>query len=340
MSRETLASLFVISALLTSCASREEWSRFRGPNGTGISNATSIPTQWTDEDYNWKVELPGVGHSSPVVWKDRIFVACGDHESAKISLVCLNTNRGNQLWTVTFPTKKHRQHPDNNFASSTPAVDDRGVVLSWSSPESLMLVALDLDGNELWKRDFGPYVGWHGSGQSPIIVDDLVIMGNDQENPERVPGMYGAEPTIEAGKSFLIAVDRLTGENRWTVDRITKLSAYSTPCLRAVGKGKSELVFSSTAHGLTGVDTATGKVNWEIDDIFKDRCVASPVLAGNLVVATYGHGMYGDLVVAVEPPPTGSTESPRKVYEIDKAVPLVPSPLVMGDRLFLSLIHI
>ena len=168
MSRETLASLFVISALLTSCASREEWSRFRGPNGTGLSNAPSIPTQWTDEDYNWKVELPGVGHSSPVVWKDRIFVACGDQESAKISLVCLDTNRGNQLWTVTFPTKKHRQHPDNNFASSTPAVDDRGVVLSWSSPESLMLVALDLDGNELWQRDFGPYVGWHGSGPSTI----------------------------------------------------------------------------------------------------------------------------------------------------------------------------
>ena len=325
----------LLFALSPACAPTSQWSRFRGPNGTGISDASTIPVQWTEDDYNWKVKLPGVGHSSPVLWKDRLYLVCSDQETAQISVLCLDTKDGSKVWGVDFPTKKHRHHPDNSLASATPAVDDHGLVVSWSSPENLALIALDLDGNKLWQRDLGPYIGWHGSGQSPIIVDDLVVLSNDQEDPKRVPQMYGDDPTIKAERSFLIAVDRKTGEDRWKVDRITELSAYSTPCVRPLDNGKTELVFSSTAHGLTGVDTATGRINWEINDVFDDRCVGSPALCGDLVIAGYGQGMYGNLLVAVEPPKPGSKSAPRRVYEIDKGIPLVPSPIVKNDRLFL-----
>lgn len=316
-------------------ATEGEWSRFRGPNGSGLSNAKTVPVRWTESDYNWKVELPGVGHSSPVVWKDRIFLMSSDGEAAVVTVLCLHAYNGRKLWGVDFPSKKHRQHPDNSLASATPAVDEHGVVVSWSTPESLVLAALDLDGGEMWKRDLGPYIGGHGSGQSPIIVGNLVVLANDQEDPKRIPEMYGENPKMKAGASSLISVDRKTGEDRWTVKRRTELSAYSTPCVRALEGGASELIFSSTAHGISAIDSVTGEVNWEIDDVFEDRCVGSPVLSGDLVIAGFGTGLYGTRCVAVKSPDPGSKAQPQVVYDVKRSVPLVPSPLVKGDRLFL-----
>jgi len=126
-----------------------EWPRFRGPNGTGISSATTVPVTWSEEDYNWKVELPGTGHSSPVVWGNRIFLGCGDSETAGRTIVCLDTADGRTLWRRDYPSKTYRQHRYNGFATATPAVDARGVVITWSTPEEVVLLALDLDGGEV-----------------------------------------------------------------------------------------------------------------------------------------------------------------------------------------------
>ncbi|MCL5098686.1 MAG: PQQ-binding-like beta-propeller repeat protein, partial [Candidatus Omnitrophica bacterium] len=117
--------------------------------------------------------------------------------------------------------------------------------------------------------------------------------------------------------------------------RRSSQSAYSTPCIYQPNGGQPELIFTSTAHGITAVDGATGKVKWEMDKVFRDRCVSSPVMANGLVIAGAGYGVTGFHYVAVRPGSSEDGSAPALVYEVKKPVPLVPTPLVVGDRLFL-----
>ncbi len=315
-------------------AAEQDWGRFRGPNGDGAGHAVTVPTAWTDRDYNWTAELPGVGHGSPAISGRRIFVTCGDAETAERSVLCLDTADGHTVWRRDFRSHTYRQHRDNCYATATPAADAHGVVVTWSTPEEILLLALDRDGNEAWRRRLGPFVGPHGTGSSPIIVDDLVILANDQEDLRLLARLMGRkEPDVEPGKSFLIAVDRKTGETRWKIPRRTALAAYSTPCVRTPDGGRPELIFTSTAHGITAVDVAAGRVNWEIDDVFRDRCVGSPICAAGLVIAGFGHGVRGVRWVAVRP--GEKNVKPSIAYDVTRSLPLVVTPVVNRDRLFL-----
>ncbi len=313
-----------------------DWSRFRGPNGSGISQTTRVPVEWTEEDYNWKAKLPGAGHSSPVVWGNRIFVSCSDADTARRAILCLRTADGETLWQRDWPSHTFRQHRDNGYATATPTADADGVVIAWTTPEEFVVLALDPEGGQMWRRDLGPFVGPHGSGSSPIVVDDLVVLANEQEDPKLLARLMGRnEPDVAAGESSLIALDRKTGQTRWQVPRRTALAAYSTPCLRRRGDGSSELVFTSTAHGITALDPATGKVNWALSDVFEDRCVSSPVAADGLVTAGFGHGIRGVRQIVVRPGMGDEAGKPAIVYEVSKSVPLVPTPLLKDGRLFL-----
>ena len=333
LTRLALAAATVLIITASVRAGEGDWPRFRGPNGQGISDATTVPAKWTADDYNWKVKLPGTGHSSPVLWGDRVFLTCSDAETAKRMIVCLKAADGSKVWQRDYESKTYMQNDANSFASSTPAADAGGIVVTWSTPEEITLVALDSGGKDVWRRNLGPLVAKHGSGQSPIILGDLVILANDQEDLNRML-MTGGPPSGKraAGKSSLIALDRKTGQLRWQIARQTALAAYSTPCVYQPEGGRPEIIFTSTAHGITAVDPAAGKVNWEVGGIFKDRCVGSPVVAPGLVFAGYGMGTSGALYVAVRP---GSAEKKAEIaYEIPKPVPLVPTPLVKDGRLY------
>jgi outer membrane protein assembly factor BamB len=329
------SAVLLLSICVHAHAGESYWPRFRGPNGAGISDATTVPAKWTDQDYNWKVKLPGMGHSSPVVWGNRLFVTCCDAKTALRMLLCLDAATGKTLWQRDYPSKTFRQHQDNTYAAASPAADADGVIIAWSTPDEVVLVALDGEGKDAWRRGLGPWVGSHGTGSSPIIADGLVILANDQEDPKAIPSMYGPNPTIPAGKSSLVAVDRKTGETRWQLERKTRMSAYSTPCISPSVEGKPEVIVSSTAHGVTGVDLATGTVNWEVGNVFNDRCVGSPVVAPGLAIAGYGAGVSGALFVAVQPGLKTKGIEPKIAYQLKAPVPLVPTPVVKNGRLFL-----
>jgi outer membrane protein assembly factor BamB len=320
---------FILALAFTaSVGSGQDWPRFRGPNGTGLATAPTVPVTWTTNDYNWVAKLPGTGHSSPVIVGSRLFITCADNATAKRMLLCLDTATGQPVWQRDCESQTYQQNNDNSYATPTPAADANGVVAVWASPAQVLMVALDNAGKEVWRRDLGPCVSLHGFATSPIIAGDLVVLSNDQDDPAAMPANTKSKPK-EAGKSAVLALDRATGKTRWQLPRTSKLGTYGTPCVRPLPDGRQELILSCIAHGVTGVDLATGKINWELPDCLTRRVVSSPVLGPDLIVTTDGVGGAGVELLAVRPGP-----KPSIVYQFAKPLPYVPSPIIKGDRLF------
>jgi outer membrane protein assembly factor BamB len=311
-------ALALVGALATAAAAEGEWSRFRGPNGSGISDAAAIPLRWTERDYNWKVTLPGGGYSSPVIWKDRVFLLCADDATANRTVLCLRAADGRPVWRKDYDSTPHNFAKGNSYASATPAVGHDGVYVTWTAPKELTLAGFTLDGQEKWRRDLGPYGSPYGSGTSPVLVGDLVVLANDQ---------------TRAG--FLIAVDRRTGQTRWRVDRRMRLPSWATPCVLQ-RCGLTEIIFASSAYGITGLDADSGRMTWQAKDAVPDRIAASPIVADGLVVGACASGQGGVEVSAVRPPdaPAGGEAKAAYAYRTPE-VPYVPTPLAKDGRLFL-----
>lgn len=294
----------------------QEWTRFRGPNGTGVSAAKTIPSGWAKEDINWKIALPGAGHSSPVVWGSKVFVTSGDAGNGKLYLLCIDAANGAVLWRQENEFKPFPKNSNNTFASGSPCVDERRVYVCWALPEQYSVQAFGHDGAKTWRTDLGPFASQHGGGHSPIELEGRIIVGNDQDR-----------------ESFLAALDSATGKVIWKTPRKTKEAAYSTPCVFQPKSGKSFLVFTSEAHGLTAVEPETGKVLWELPSLFDKRVVGSPLVAGDLIVAACGSGGGGNYVTAVRPGADG--QEPKVAFTIRKSAPYVPTSVAYGGFLYL-----
>ena len=319
------ASLILLSA--TSPA--QEWTRFRGPNGTGISQAKSIPTKIGDADLNWKVELPGGGHSSPVLWGEQIFLTSTGGKAGGISAICLSAKDGSVVWKHDFVLAPFSKHQYNSFASCTPAVNEEAVYVVWNEPEHYFLTALDHAGKLLWQRDFGPYVTQHGSGTSPIICEDKVVLANSQDDPK-----FSNNGTRK-GESSIIAVDARSGKTVWQTPRRSTVVSFSTPCLYEPKSGKRALIFNSQSHGISALDPDNGKVLWEYDQAFDKRSVSSPLLAGDLILGSCGSGGGGNFVTAVKAGDVRSKRDPELAYQLKKSAPYVPTGIVMGELIWL-----
>lgn len=307
-----IACLLVVGAPL--CG--EEWSRFRGPNGSGVADVKGLPIKWNSGDYAWATALPGRGHSSPVVWGDKIFVTSADAKGTRL-VVCVNADRGKILWQKEFAGAGYKMHKRNSAASATPVVDDRRVYLLWARPSETIVQALDHEGNEVWKVDLGAFHSQHGIGVSPIRVNDLVIIADDQDQDGR-----------------LVALDAATGKQRWLLPRKSGNATYATPCVYQTPGRKPEVIFTNWQHGITAIDPASGKVSWELS-VFEpnknERSIVSPVLAGDLILGTCGFVTGQKHLVAVRPTPDGKAE---EVWRLEKQVPHLPTPVVFGDHLF------
>ncbi|MEX2114011.1 MAG: PQQ-binding-like beta-propeller repeat protein [Pirellulales bacterium] len=310
-----LAGLLTSSALLA-----QEWPRFRGPNGAGQSDATTIPVAWNADDLLWKVELPGVGNSSPVLWGDSIFLTSADATDGTRHVFCLSARDGRLLWQRDYPAARYLVHQQNTFASSTPAADAKRVYCAWATPEELALLAFDHHGNELWRLPLGSFTSQHGFAASPIVYRDLVILTNDQDSD-----------------SFLVAVDAASGAIRWKIPRqvlVEQNASYAAPCIRQRAGHPDELIVVGRSHGVASLDPTTGSTRWELAALER-RPVGSPVLFENLVLAACGDGAGNNAVVAVEPPNSPDGE-PQVAYRIDRALaPYVPTMVAHGKLVFL-----
>lgn len=294
----------------------QHWPRFRGPNAAGLADPIDIPISFTQKDYRWSAQLPGTGHSSPVVWNDRLFLTACDSDNATRFVVCLDADTGKSLWVRKFPSRTYRQHADNSYAASTPAVDDRHVYVIWTTPDEYALIALNHDGTDAWRANLGRYASQHGSGTSPVVFHDSVIVTNDQEGPE----------------SSVLAFDRLSGQVRWKTPRKTGSMAASTPCIFHPPGHSPQLVLTSRMEGFAAVDPTSGKLLWQAPDAFAFRVVASPVVAGDLVIGNCGEGPNGKTLIALRPPPDGN--KPEVAWQMLTHAPYVPTPLCKDNLLF------
>lgn len=314
------ALLSLAAICLAAPALAQEWTRFRGPNGTGISEAASIPVQFTESEVNWRVKLPGAGHSSPVLWGSRIFLTTADGAAGKRHVLCLDAADGRVLWDRAYDFPRYPKHQLNSFASGSCCVDADYVYVPMATPDSVNLWAFDHNGKEIWKRELGKFQVNHGPAGSPIVIDDVVVMANDQEG----------------GESFLAGVERATGRVLWRRERTSSdAGAFATPLVYRPKSGPAEVIFSSTSHGMTSLDPRTGELNWEAPALFTARCVASPVLFGDLVIQTAGTGGGPKQGVAVQPGSKKEGVAPKVAYRLTRDVSYVPTPIVYGEYLFL-----
>ncbi len=231
----------LLFVLLTLSAATDEWSQFRGPNGTGVSATKGLPTEFgPQKNVIWKAALPP-GHSSPVLTRDRIFVTA--HDKEKLFVICLDRQTGKILWQREVP----RSHPDrlqnvNNPASPSPVTDGSNVYVFF---QGFGLISYDAAGKERWKHPLGPFNIFFGFGASPILVDDKVILPVDQDNPT----------------SYMIAVDKNTGRLRWKVDRPVVISGYSTPIVYQPPKGPKQIIVPESFQ-LSAYSSENGKRVW------------------------------------------------------------------------------
>lgn len=321
---------FALMLSLAAAAQAQEWTRFHGPNGQGASAAKTVPTAWTDKDYNWNIELPGEGHSSPVLWGAKLFVTSTDKKSW--SMLCIDSENGKILWKKDYPQQVYKTNKLNSFASATPTVDEKHVYCPTSSDSEYYLIAWDHSGKEIWRYKMGGYASQHGTAASPILHKNLVILSSDQDADEDDGKKKKAAPASQKPESFIVAVDRNTGREKWKLSRKTLLASYTIPALYEPKGAKPMLIAATKAHGLYAIDPETGRQLWDSPNLYKLRPIMSPIIVGDIVITSNGSGGgKSNYVVACQITPQG----PKEVWQMGRAAPYVPTPVVHNGIAYL-----
>lgn len=319
------------------------WPQWRGPSGQGVSAEKNLPAEWTaTKNIKWKTLIPGRGHSSPIVWGNRIFLTTaiegdlvpgakavkhmdGDKEFLHpdsigadhkhlFKVICLNRETGKVVWEQTAfeGTPYDNRHRKSSFASSTPATDGRNVYAFFGTEG---LFAYDMNGKLVWKADLGKLgtVGM-GTGTSPVLYENLVILQCDEEN---------------GAASFIVGIDKKTGREVWRTPRKVQVS-WSTPLLVRTAK-RAELITSGT-EAVIAYDPANGKELWRHKGV-ESNAIPSPVANSELVFISAGFP--AKIAMAIALGGTGNLAD-SVAWKYTKGTAYVPSPILYGEYLYLT----
>jgi outer membrane protein assembly factor BamB len=304
----------------------EDWTRFRGPNGSGAGYSKPVPTTWGDaENITWKMDLPGKGSSCPIVIGDQVIVTCysgygltkenpGSIADLKRHLLCFDRNSGKKIWDKTFtPTQTEDVYEgyinDHGYASSTPATDGKKLFVMFGKSG---LYAFDLNGTELWNKNLGTNSDpnkW-GNGASPVLYKDLVIIN---------AGIEG---------HAIVALKQGNGDEVWRINDEKFTGCWSTPILVDVD-GHSELVFSMPGK-ILGVNPDNGERLWSAKSPIDATVCSSPVQRNGVVFAMGG---LGGVAIAIKCGGKGDVSETHKLWQ----QPLrsgIDTPVVVGDHLY------
>ena len=288
---------------------RKYWPRWRGPSGQGLVAGTGYPDSWSGTDnVLWKVKVPGRGNSSPIVWRDSIFITTA-YEGGRRSVLCFRRRDGKQLWETSAPeARPEKIYAKNTYASSTPATDGERVYAYFGNAG---VVALDMDGREVWRRGFGEITLYHGSAGSPLLYKDRLILFQDQR--------YG---------SFITALDRRTGNILWRTPREEQIGWGSPIAVRA---GTRDEIVVSSQQRVYAYDPATGRELWKCTGN-TDEVTPTPAVGHGLIFCPSGRA---GPTLAIRPGGSGDVTATHIAWQTPKGSPFIPSPIVYGKHLYL-----
>ena len=298
-----------------------DWRQFRGPDGLGISNENGLPVEWSSQkNLVWKVKLPGAGASSPVTLGNRIFVTCysgygmnpkepGKMEDLRRHLVCLDRADGRIVWAREFepllPEHKYAGEGSyHGYAASTPTTDGERLYVFFGKSGAY---CFDLDGRQLWNVTVGKNTNGWGSGASPLLYKNLLIVN----------------ASVESGA--LVALDKMSGKEVWRAPKIS--SAWNTPLLAPTLDKELELVVS-TQNRLLAFNPDTGKELWNADGVH--RYVCPSVVAHDGVLYAIGGGHTS---LAVKLGGRGDVTKTHTLWNVKKGSN-VPSPIYYEGHLY------
>ena len=268
--RSDLTGWALVAALALSSAPSAQipadWSRFRGPNGSGVSTARNVPTEFgPTKNLIWKLDLPP-GHSSPILQNDRLYLT--GLRAGRLVTIAVDRTAGKLLWERAAPDVKTTVvDKRNNPASPSPAVEENGVYVFFPD---YGLIAYDRAGREQWTLPLGPFKNIYGMGASPVIVGDLVVLVCDQS--------LG---------SHIIGVEKRTGKIRWKTERPEAKSGHSTPIVWRAPDGKDQVIVPGSFL-LTAYDAASGKKVWWAGGLSFEM-KSTPVIGGDTIYVN-GYG--------------------------------------------------
>ncbi|HEY1066127.1 MAG TPA: PQQ-binding-like beta-propeller repeat protein [Pirellulales bacterium] len=304
-------------------AHAEDWPEFRGPTAQGVSSETGLPVEWgPDKNIRWKVQVPGLGWSSPVIVDGKVYLTSADptpggaEGDLDLIALCFDAATGKQLWrTNVFKEEAAtapKIHGKNSHASPTPLVRDGKLYVHFGH---MGTACLDLEGKVIWKKVVS-YQPVHGNGGSPLLIDGKLIFAVDG-----------------AVDRCVIALDAASGEQVWRFDRQgdpQKHFAFCTPLAIDV-KGKTQIV-SPGADYCSGLDPATGQEIWYVK--YKGySIVPRPVFAHGLLFFSTSYD--SAKVICVKPDQEGDLTDTNIAWTMTRGAPYNPSMVVVGDELYM-----
>ncbi|HAY82129.1 MAG TPA: serine/threonine protein kinase [Planctomycetaceae bacterium] len=322
--RLTYLSLICLTSILLSGQSlhSEDWTRFRGPNGQGISSEKGLPTNWSaTENIAWKTPIPGDGWSSPIVLGNQIFLTTATDEGASCRLICVNREDG----TITWNTEVHRQKPgpkrrQNSYATPTPVTDGKRVYAVFYDGT---VVAVDLKGKLVWKNTEVDFFSLHGLGASPILVQDQLVMPFDGSS--RTENRLGWKIPWE--QAVVLALDTANGKVRWKGKRGKSRVGHVTPIVVEDGKQ----IVTAGGDRVQGFDTNTGERIWSIYSQ-GEGVTPSPVVGDGLIYTS--SGFEEPTIRAIRLGGQGDITKSHIAWEQKKGVPVLASPLFVSPYLY------
>jgi len=312
----------------------ENWPQWRGPRMDGTSSDTGFPTKCEVNAATWKVELPGAGHASPIVWEDKVFIVTAIAETSERALLCLDRKDGHVLWqTAVIKSPLEKKHNLNSLASSTPATDGEQIYtafLDLNNTKSLppttsghpndggtatlgepVVSAHDFTGKLVWQKHVGKFSSKHGFCASPVLYKDKVIVNCDHD-----------------GDGYIVALDRKDGHELWRIERPNKTRSYCVPLIREIA-GKMQMVLSGTLC-VTSYNPDDGKLIWMMDGP-TEQFVASLVYGERSGYLFLTGGFPEHHVMAIKPDGIGNITQTHIAWRTNKGAAYVPSPIVEGD---------
>jgi outer membrane protein assembly factor BamB len=298
---------------------RNYWAHWRGPSIQGIVDGKGYPDRWSDtENVLWRVPVPGRGHSSPIIWGDRIFLTSANQEGSRRSVLSFRRSDGKLIWDTPAPeSTSERLYRKNSYASSSPTTDGELVYAYFGNGG---VVALDFNGKIVWHASLGTINLYHGPGGSPLLYKDRIILFQEQMS-------FGRGGSAEPAPGFIVALDKKTGRQLWRKER-SQRPGWGSPI--AIQAGNRVEIIVSSGRAIDAYDPDNGELLWTCGGNMPET-IPMPVVGHGLIYCSSGRA---GPTLAVRPGGKGDVTESHVVWKSPKGSPFVPSPLLLGDYLY------